>query len=108
VPATIRVLAKQRQQRQEQTMAKTTTKTAQTKRPKAGAGTKKERGYKGHIAGSRKGDVHQAFDKVGPEKAMALGLAAGLKEGTLKSWFGGWSRSAKPAPKEKPATSNAA
>ncbi len=50
-------------------------------------------GYKAqHLEGSRKGKVHELFDKQGPEAAWTLGLKLGLKEGTLRSWFGTWRR----------------
>lgn len=63
---------------------------------------KPEKGYKGHVAGSRKGKVHQLYDKQGAEAAWTLGIKLGLKEGTLRSWFGSWQRSkpAKAAPKQ--------
>jgi hypothetical protein len=46
----------------------------------------------GHKEGSRKGKVHQLFDKEGPEAAWVLGLKLKLKEGTLRSWFAAWKR----------------
>ncbi len=47
-------------------------------------------GYKGHLVGRRKGKVHELFDKQGAEAAWTLGLKLGLKQGTLRSWFGAW------------------
>jgi hypothetical protein len=46
----------------------------------------------GHKEGSRKGKVHELFDKEGPEAASVLGLKLKLKEGTLRSWFAAWKR----------------
>ena len=68
-----------------------------------------------HKAGSRKGDVHQVYDKKGADAATKLGLELELKEGTLRSWFADWTRQGKPKPahikksptKEKPATTEA-
>ena len=60
-------------------------------------------GYKGHVEGSRKGKVHELFDKQGPEAAWTLGLKLKLKEGTLRTWFGQWGRAEEKAkPKAKP------
>jgi hypothetical protein len=58
-------------------------------------------GYKGHLAGRRKGKVHELFDKQGAEAAWTLGLKLRLKQGTLRSWFGAWGskKSRKPTPK---------
>jgi hypothetical protein len=68
-------------------------------------------GYKGmHVEGSRKGKVHELFDRQGAEAAWTLGTTKlKLKPGTLRSWFGQWGRAdaqaakpkAKPAPKSK-------
>lgn len=49
-------------------------------------------GYKGHIAGSRKALVHEKYDQDGADAARALGAELGLKDGTVKSWIGGWSK----------------
>src|SRR5262245_53852801 len=65
-------------------------------------------GYKGHSAGSRKGKVHELFDRQGPEHAWTLGLKLGLKQGTLRSWFGLWRRSDKGAKPTKPRSKGAA
>src|SRR5687768_6993148 len=48
--------------------------------------------YKEHAAGSRKGKVHELYDKQGAEAAWTLGAKLGFKEGTLRSWFGVWKR----------------
>jgi transposase-like protein len=40
-----------------------------------------------HIAGSRKGRVHQIFDTKGAESATKWGLKNGLTANTLKSWL---------------------
>jgi hypothetical protein len=45
-----------------------------------------------HKEGSRKGKVHELFNKEGPEAAWVLGLKLKLKEGTLRSWFAAWKR----------------
>ncbi|QPC43887.1 hypothetical protein HW532_15035 [Kaustia mangrovi] len=55
---------------------------------------KATKGYKGHNAGSRKEQVHKAYDQKGHEAAMKLGQKLGLKDGTLKSWMGTWRRDA--------------
>ena len=55
--------------------------------------TKPEPSYKSHIPGSRKGSVHECFDKRGADAATELGLKLKLKHGTLKSWMGAWKRS---------------
>lgn len=61
------------------------------------------KGYKSHNAGSRKGKVHEAFDKKGSEVAWTPGRKLKLKEGTLRSWFGAWQRDkGKPATKKSP------
>src|SRR5262245_4949184 len=70
------------QQRGERLMSrkKTTPKPAE---PEQGSGYKNQ-----HVEGSRKGKVHELFDKEGPEAAWTLGLKLKLKEGTLRTWFG--------------------
>ena len=66
-----------------------------------------EKGYRDHLAGSRKGKVHELHDKQGAEAAWVLGKKLGLKEGTLRSWFAAWKRAdAKPAPKIKKAAAS--
>jgi hypothetical protein len=45
-----------------------------------------------HKEGSRKGKVHELFNKEGPEVAWVLGLKLKLKEGTLRSSFASWKR----------------
>jgi hypothetical protein len=54
-------------------------------------------GYKAHVEGSRKGKVHELFDKQGDQAAWVLGQKLGLKQGTLRSWFGQWRREAEAA-----------
>jgi hypothetical protein len=62
-------------------------------------------GYKNHMAGSRKGVIHELFDKEGMEVAWTRGRKMGLKESSLRSWFARWGGGKKPAPKvSKPAT----
>jgi hypothetical protein len=56
------------------------------------AATASEQTYGTHKEGSRKGKVHELFDKEGPEAAWVLGLKLKLKEGTLRSWFAAWKR----------------
>ena len=56
------------------------------------AATASEQTYGTHNEGSRKGKVHELFDKEGPEAAWVLGLKLKLKEGTLRSWFAAWKR----------------
>ena len=46
----------------------------------------RELGYGVHKEGSRKGKVHQLFDKEGAEAAWVLGLKLQLKQTTLRSW----------------------
>jgi hypothetical protein len=60
-------------------------------KPKSAA-TTAEPGYAGHTMGSRKGTVHELFDKEGEEVAWTRGLKIGLKQGTLRSWFAAWKR----------------
>ena len=56
------------------------------------AATTSEQTYGTHQEGSRKGKVHELFDKEGPEAAWVLGLKLKLKEGTLRSWLAAWKR----------------
>ena len=65
--------------------------------PPSGPGTK---GYKGHVAGSRKATIHELYDREGAGTAWTRGLKMKLKEGTLRSWFGQWQRT---SPKRTPA-----
>jgi hypothetical protein len=51
-----------------------------------------EQGYGSHKEGSRKGKVHQLFDKDGAEAAWVLGIKLQLKQTTLRSWFAAWKR----------------
>jgi hypothetical protein len=71
-----------------------TSKTKAKKAPAKKAAPKDQAGYAGHRPESRKGAVHEAFDKQGEEAAKALGLKLGLKDGTLRSWLGTWKRAA--------------
>jgi hypothetical protein len=56
---------------------------------------------RGHRQGSRKSKVRELHDKQGPDAAWVLGKKLGLKEGTLRTWFGHWrhatGKSAKPS-----------
>jgi hypothetical protein len=52
----------------------------------------REPGYGAHKEGSRKGKVHELFNKEGPEAAWVLGLKLKLKENTLRSWYASWKR----------------
>ena len=45
-----------------------------------------------HREGSRKGKVHELYDKQGPEAAWTLGLKLKLQPATLRSWFGQFKR----------------
>lgn len=76
---------------------------ADTKKTKTGAKVPQPtKGYRGHKPGSRKETVHQLFDREGADTAWTRGLKMKLKEGTLRSWFGQWGRSAsKPKPRAK-------
>jgi hypothetical protein len=61
-------------------------------------------GYRSHKEGSRKGKVHELYDKQGREAAWTLGLKLKLKQGTLRSWFGAWGKAdGKAKPKAKTA-----
>jgi hypothetical protein len=81
-----------------------TTATKQPAAKKSAPAKAPEKGYRDHLAGSRKGKVHELHDKQGAEAAWVLGKKLGLKEGTLRSWFAAWKRAdAKPAPKAKKA-----
>ena len=51
-----------------------------------------EVGYLTHQAGSRKGTIHELFDREGPETALKRGEALGLKTSTVKTWCGTWRR----------------
>jgi len=59
---------------------------------KSAAPKASDKGYKDHGAGSRKVKVHELDDKQGADAAWTLGIQLGLKEGTLRSWFGAWKR----------------
>lgn len=56
------------------------------------AGEAPEQGYGGHKEGSRKGTIHELFDKEGQDVAWTRGLKVELKQGTLRSWFAAWKR----------------
>jgi len=45
-----------------------------------------------HRDGSRKGKVHELFNKEGPEVAFTRGTKLGLQKSTLMTWFGTWRR----------------
>jgi hypothetical protein len=72
-------------------MAKAATRKANTGKAKPTA-TRKA-GYKDHVVGSRKGRVHEVYDKQGADPAQALGVKLGLKESTLRTWMATWRRS---------------
>jgi hypothetical protein len=71
-------------------MAKAATRKANT--GKAKPTTTRKAGYKDHVVGSRKGRVHEAYDKQGGDAAQALGVKLGLKESTLRTWMATWRR----------------
>ena len=52
---------------------------------KAKAKAKPAIGYKDHSPGSRKGKIHELFDKEGQETACVRGLKMGLKQTTLRT-----------------------
>ena len=100
-----------RQSSEKFNMATTAKKQPTTKKPTPA--NKPEKGYRDHLAGSRKGGVHEAFDKKGADAALALGIKLKLKGSTVKSWMGAWKRAdANAAPKvskaPKPRCSSAA
>jgi hypothetical protein len=66
--------------------------TATKAAPAAPAAKKAPIARGGHRAGSRKGQVHAAFDKDGAEAATKLGKKLGLADGTVKSWVGKWNK----------------
>jgi hypothetical protein len=74
--------------------AKKTAKGTSKSKPTKPATTMKARelSYGVHKEGSRKGKVHELFNKEGPEAAWVLGLKLKLKENTLRSWFAAWKR----------------
>lgn len=49
-------------------------------------------GYKGHLAGSRKEQVHKYYDEKGVDAAIALAASLGLKDGTAFSWVKAWAK----------------
>jgi hypothetical protein len=61
-------------------------------KPKSAPAITAEPGYGGHTVGSRKGTIHELFDKEGEDVAWTRGLKIGLKQGTLRSWFAAWKR----------------
>ena len=77
--------------------------TAKKSKPKAAPVKPMEKGTgmdsRGHKTGSRKGKVHELFDKEGDAAAFTLGQKLKLKDGTLRSWFMVWRRASKPAVK---------
>ncbi len=84
-----------------------TTVKKQTPAKKPAPAKAPEKGYRDHLAGSRKGKVHECYDKRGSDAAWVLGKKVGLKEGTLRSWFAAWKRAdAKLAPKARKAATS--
>ena len=71
---------------------KTTEAGRQTVKVKPVPPAKGPKGYKNHVKGSRKEQVHKLYDQKGREAAKEKGLALGLKPGTLVTWFGFWTR----------------
>jgi antitoxin VapB len=59
-----------------------------TKRRRVAAA--ESRTYKEHRAGSRKGDVHRAFDEEGEEAALRLARKFRLKESSVRTWMSKW------------------
>src|SRR4051812_39580442 len=53
--------------------------------------------------GSRKATVYRAFISDGLDAAIAIGVSAGLKIGTIRSWAGGWSKTTTAPDDEAPA-----
>ena len=51
-----------------------------------------KRDKRNHLEGSRKGKVHDLFDRQGPRRPGRWGLKLKLKQSTLRSWFGQWRR----------------
>jgi len=54
----------------------------------------------GHVEGSRKQKVHQAWDDHGQDTAWGLGRKLGLQPSSLHTWFSAW-RKADGTPKRK-------
>lgn len=78
-----------------QTPAKKATSSASASAPSKKV--KVEPGYKGHLKGSKKGDMHKFFDSMkSPDavKFLAKCESAGLKKSTAQSWFGTFKKSA--------------
>jgi hypothetical protein len=69
------------------TAKKTAKGTSKSKATKPANTTKARVGHGVHVEGSRKGKVHELFNKEGPEAAWVLGLKLQLKQTTLRSWF---------------------
>jgi hypothetical protein len=57
---------------------------------------------KAPVAGSRKAQVYDVFHDKGLDAAIKKALSLGLKEGTVRSWAGGWSK----APRTEHSTDN--
>jgi hypothetical protein len=60
--------------------------------------TQEDKGYKGHKVGSRKGQLHELYDKEGPEVTWTRGVKMGLSENSLRSWFRVWRDNSAPKP----------
>jgi hypothetical protein len=56
------------------------------------AAARRKAGYKDHVVGSRKGRMHEAYDKQGGDAAQTLGVKLGLKASTLRTWMATWRR----------------
>jgi hypothetical protein len=72
--------------------AKATSKPATKGKVKAMA--QEAKGYKHHKAGSRKGTLHELWDKEGRDVAWTRGKKMGLADNTLRAWFAASAREA--------------
>jgi hypothetical protein len=64
-----------------------------TKKKTAKPATKpeaKSEGYKGHKIGSRKGQIHEIWDRDGDAAAMTKAKQLGLSPNTIKTWASAW------------------
>jgi hypothetical protein len=68
----------------------------------AAKATNEPKGYKGHVAGSRKGKVHEAYDRQGGDAAFTLAQKLGLKPSTARAWMAFWKRTDPPKVTSKP------
>jgi hypothetical protein len=76
-------------------MAKSAAKAASKPAPKGKVVmTGEDKGYKHHKPGSRKGVLHELWDKEGREVALTRGKKMGLADNTLRAWFATWAREA--------------